>query len=295
MAALTTLPVWQKLCQHQKSMVSIHMRDLFAADKNRFDKYSLKLDDILFDFSKHRINDETLPLLTQLAREANIEGWRDRMFAGEKINITENRAVLHTALRNRSNTPVYVDGHDVMPDVNAVLAQMRAFSTKVRNGEWTGYTGKRITDIVNIGIGGSDLGPVMVCDALKPYASPELQVHFVSNIDGAHLMRALEKCNPETTLFIVASKTFTTQETMTNATSARTWFLASAIDNAYVAKHFVALSTNAKAVQDFGIDINNMFAFWDWVGGRYSLWSAIGLSIALYVGMDHFEALLTGA
>ena len=295
MAALTTLPVWQKLCQHQKSMVSIHMRDLFAADKNRFDKYSLKLDDILFDFSKHRINDETLPLLTQLAREANIEGWRDRMFAGEKINITENRAVLHTALRNRSNTPVYVDGHDVMPDVNAVLAQMRAFSTKVRNGEWTGYTGKRITDIVNIGIGGSDLGPVMVCDALKPYASPELQVHFVSNIDGAHLMRALEKCNPETTLFIVASKTFTTQETMTNATSARTWFLASAIVNAYVAKHFVALSTNAKAVQDFGIDINNMFAFWDWVGGRYSLWSAIGLSIALYVGMDHFEALLTGA
>lgn len=295
MAALTTLPVWQKLCQHQKSMVSIHMRDLFAADKTRFDKYSLKLDDILFDFSKHRINDETLPLLTQLAREANIEGWRDRMFAGEKINITENRAVLHTALRNRSNTPVYVDGHDVMPDVNAVLAQMRAFSTKVRNGEWTGYTGKRITDIVNIGIGGSDLGPVMVCDALKPYASPELQVHFVSNIDGAHLMRALEKCNPETTLFIVASKTFTTQETMTNATSARTWFLASAIDNAYVAKHFVALSTNAKAVQDFGIDINNMFAFWDWVGGRYSLWSAIGLSIALYVGMDHFEALLTGA
>ena len=295
MAALTTLPVWQKLCQHQKSMVSIHMRDLFATDKNRFDKYSLKLDDILFDFSKHRINDETLPLLTQLAREANIEGWRDRMFAGEKINITENRAVLHTALRNRSNTPVYVDGHDVMPDVNAVLAQMRAFSTKVRNGEWTGYTGKRITDIVNIGIGGSDLGPVMVCDALKPYASPELQVHFVSNIDGAHLMRALEKCNPETTLFIVASKTFTTQETMTNATSARTWFLASAIDNAYVAKHFVALSTNVKAVQDFGIDINNMFAFWDWVGGRYSLWSAIGLSIALYVGMDHFEALLTGA
>ncbi len=295
MAALTTLPVWQKLCQHQKSMVSIHMRDLFAADKTRFDKYSLKLDDILFDFSKHRINDETLPLLIQLAREANIEGWRDRMFAGEKINITENRAVLHTALRNRSNTPVYVDGHDVMPDVNAVLAQMRAFSTKVRNGEWTGYTGKRITDIVNIGIGGSDLGPVMVCDALKPYASPALQVHFVSNIDGAHLMRALEKCNPETTLFIVASKTFTTQETMTNATSARTWFLASANDNAHVAKHFVALSTNAKAVQDFGIDINNMFAFWDWVGGRYSLWSAIGLSIALYVGMDHFEDLLTGA
>ena len=295
MAALTTLPVWQKLCLHQKAIVATHMRDLFANDPSRFDKYSLKFTDILFDFSKHRINDETLPLLMQLAREANIENWRDRMFAGEKINITENRAVLHTALRNRSNTPVFVDGKDVMPEVNAVLAQMRQFSEKVRNGTWLGYTGKRITDIVNIGIGGSDLGPVMVCDALKPYASPELNVHFVSNIDGAHLIRALEKCNPETTLFIVASKTFTTQETMTNATSARTWFLAAAQENAHVAKHFVALSTNAKAVQEFGIDIDNMFAFWDWVGGRYSLWSAIGLSIALYVGMDNFEELLSGA
>jgi len=295
MAALTELPIWQKLCQHQKKIASTHMRDLFAADKNRFDKFSLKFDDILFDYSKHRITDETLPLLMQVAREADIEGWRDRMFAGEKINMTEDRAVLHTALRNRSNTPVMVDGKDVMPDVNAVLAQMRVFSDKVRHGEWKGYTGKRITDVVNIGIGGSDLGPVMVCDALKPYANPSLQVHFVSNIDGAHLMRALEKCNPETTLFIVASKTFTTQETMTNAISARTWFLASAKDNAHVAKHFVALSTNAKAVQDFGIDTANMFAFWDWVGGRYSLWSAIGLSIALYVGMDNFEALLSGA
>lgn len=290
-----TLPVWQKLCLHQQSIATTHMRELFAGDANRFNKYSLKFTDILFDFSKHRINDETLPLLMQLAREANIESWRDRMFAGEKINITENRAVLHTALRNRSNTPVLVDGKDVMPEVNAVLAQMRQFSDKVRNGTWLGYTGKRITDIVNIGIGGSDLGPVMVCDALKPYASPDLQVHFVSNIDGAHLMRALEKCNPETTLFIVASKTFTTQETMTNAMSARTWFLSAAQDDTHVAKHFVALSTNAKAVQEFGIDIANMFAFWDWVGGRYSLWSAIGLSIALYVGMDNFEALLTGA
>ncbi|MDZ4141424.1 MAG: glucose-6-phosphate isomerase [Methylotenera sp.] len=295
MATLTHHPVWQKLCQHQQTIVSTHMRDFFAADKNRFDKFSLKLDDILFDYSKHRINDETLPLLMQLAREANVEGWRNRMFAGEKINITENRAVLHTALRNRSNTPVMVDGKDVMPEVNAVLAQMRAFSDKVRSGDWLGYTGKRITDVVNIGIGGSDLGPVMVCDALKPYASPELQVHFVSNIDGAHLMRALEKCKPETTLFIVASKTFTTQETMTNALSARTWFLADANDDAHVAKHFVALSTNANAVQDFGIDTKNMFAFWDWVGGRYSLWSAIGLSIALYVGMDNFEKLLAGA
>lgn len=295
MATLHKLPVWKKLSQHQENIASIHMRDLFAADAKRFDKFSLKFADILFDYSKHRITDETLPLLFQLAREANIESWRDKMFAGEKINITENRAVLHTALRNRTNKPVFVDGHDVMPDVNAVLAQMREFSDKVRGGNWTGYTGKRITDIVNIGIGGSDLGPVMVCDALKPYASPDLNVHFVSNIDGAHLMRALNLCDPETTLFIVASKTFTTQETMTNARSARTWFLNAAKDNAHVAKHFVALSTNAKAVANFGIDTANMFAFWDWVGGRYSLWSAIGLSIALYVGMDNFEQLLTGA
>lgn len=295
MTTLTQFPTWQKLCAHQKTVAPLHMRDLFAADAKRFEHYSLKFVDILFDYSKHRITDETLPLLFQLAREAKIEQWRDAMFSGEKINITENRAVLHTALRNRSNTPVMVDGKDVMPDINAVLAQMREFSEKVRNGTWLGFTGKRITDIVNIGIGGSDLGPVMVCDALKPYASPALNIHFVSNIDGAHLMRALEKCNPETTLFIVASKTFTTQETMTNATSARTWFLESAKDSSHVAKHFVALSTNAKAVADFGIDTANMFAFWDWVGGRYSLWSAIGLSIALYVGMDNFEALLEGA
>ena len=295
MATLHKLPVWNKLSQHQENIASIHMRELFAADAKRFDKFSLKFADILFDYSKHRITEETLPMLFQLAREANIENWRDKMFAGEKINITEGRAVLHTALRNRANKPVQVDGHDVMPDVNAVLAQMREFSEKVRNGSWTGFTGKRITDIVNIGIGGSDLGPVMVCDALKPYASPDLNVHFVSNIDGAHLMRALNQCNPETTLFIVASKTFTTQETMTNARSARTWFLNTAKDNSHVAKHFVALSTNAKAVKDFGIDTANMFAFWDWVGGRYSLWSAIGLSIALYVGMDNFEDLLTGA
>lgn len=294
MATLTQHPVWQTLCQHQQIIAPTHMRDLFASDANRFSKFSFKFADLLFDFSKHLINDETLPLLVQMAREAKIESWRDRMFAGEKINITENRAVLHTALRNRANTPVMVDGHDVMPDVNAVLTQMRQFSDKVRNGSWVGYSGKRITDIVNIGIGGSDLGPVMVCDALKPYAGPDLEVHFVSNIDGAHLMRALNACNPETTLFIVASKTFTTQETMTNAHSARAWFLAAAKDDAHVAKHFVALSTNAKAVQDFGIDTANMFTFWDWVGGRYSLWSAIGLSIALYIGMDNFEDLLAG-
>jgi len=295
MTTLTQFPTWQKLCAHQKEIATLHMRDFFAADPKRFEHYSLHFGDILFDYSKHRINDETLSLLFQMAREAKIEQWRVAMFNGEKINTTENRAVLHTALRNRSNTPVIVDGKDVMPDINAVLAQMREFSENVRKGTWLGFTGKRITDIVNIGIGGSDLGPVMVCDALKPYASPELNIHFVSNIDGAHLMRALEKCKPETTLFIVASKTFTTQETMSNAMSARTWFLDSAKDSKHVAKHFVALSTNAKAVANFGIDTANMFAFWDWVGGRYSLWSAIGLSIALYVGMDNFESLLEGA
>lgn len=294
MTTLTQFPSWQKLCAHQKTVAPLHMRDLFAADPKRFEKFSLKFDDLLFDYSKHRITDETLPILLQMAREAKIEQWRDKMFSGEKINITENRAVLHTALRNRANTPVTVDGKDVMPDVNAVLAQMREFSDKVRSGTWLGYTGERITDIVNIGIGGSDLGPVMVCDALKPYALASLNVHFVSNIDGAHLMRALEVCKPESTLFIVASKTFTTQETMTNALSARTWFLESAQKTDHVAKHFVALSTNAKAVTEFGIDTKNMFTFWDWVGGRYSLWSAIGLSIALYVGMDNFEELLGG-
>lgn len=270
------------------------MRDLFAKDRDRFKKFSVQAEGLLLDYSKHRITEETLPLLFKLVREANVEQWRERLFNGEKINITENRAVLHVALRNRSNKGIYVDDLNVMPEVNRVLAQMRVFSEKIRSGEWKGYTGKRITDIVNIGIGGSDLGPVMVCDALKPYAKADLNVHFVSNIDGAHLQRALSVCNPETTLFIVASKTFTTQETMTNATSARTWFLQTAKENAHVAKHFVALSTNTKAVTAFGIDTANMFAFWDWVGGRYSLWSAIGLSIAIYIGMDNFEALLTG-
>lgn len=294
MAILTQHPSWKKLCKHQETISTLHMRSLFEADAKRFETFSLKLDDLLLDYSKHRITEETLSLLFQIAREAKIEEWRGRMFAGEKINITEDRAVLHIALRNRSNTPIYVNGHDVMPDVKGVLSQMRSFSEKVRSGDWKGYTGKAITDIINIGIGGSDLGPVMVCDALKPYARPDLNVHFVSNIDGAHLMRAFEKCNPETTLVIVASKTFTTQETMTNARSARTWFLKSAKNETHIAKHFVALSTNAKAVTEFGIDGANMFEFWDWVGGRYSLWSAIGLSIAIYVGMDHFEDLLAG-
>ena len=290
----TTCPVWQALSTHYQTISSTHMRDLFAAEPNRFETHSMQLGDILFDYSKHRTTQETLSLLFKLARDSKIEPWRDRMFAGEKINFTENRAVLHTALRNRSNTPVLVDGKDVMPDVKRVLLHMREFSNSVRCGKHVGYTGKRITDIVNIGIGGSDLGPVMVCNALKPYAQKGLNAHFVSNIDGAHLAQVLETCHPETTLFIVASKTFTTQETMTNAMSARLWFLTAAKEEIHIAKHFVALSTNAKAVSSFGIDARNMFEFWDWVGGRYSLWSAIGLSIALYVGMDNFEALLQG-
>ena len=291
----TTTPTWQALNSHYQAIFPLQMRDLFAEDAKRFDKFSLKINDFLLDYSKQRITEETLNLLFKLARECDIETWRERMFNGEKINFTEQRAVLHTALRNRSNKPVLVDGKDVMPEVNRVLAQMRKFSESVRKGDWKGYTGKRITDIVNIGIGGSDLGPVMVCTALQPYAQKDLNVHFVSNIDGTHLAQALEQCNPETTLFIVASKTFTTQETMTNARSARTWFMKTAKEPAHIAKHFVALSTNAMAVQEFGIDPSNMFEFWDWVGGRYSLWSAIGLSIALYIGMDNFEALLEGA
>ncbi len=291
----TVFPVWQQLIDHQQEVFPLHMRDLFAQDENRFKKFSLKCGDLLFDYSKHRITDKTLPLLFQLARDTNVEGWRERMFTGEKINFTEHRAALHTALRNRSNTPVLVDGKDVMPDVNRVLAQMRTFSERVRSGEWKGYTGKKIIDVVNIGIGGSDLGPAMVCTALKSFAQADLRRHFVSNIDGVHLAQVLEQCKPETTLFIVASKTFTTQETMTNAHSARTWFMQAAKDEAHIARHFVALSTNAKAVKDFGIDTVNMFEFWDWVGGRYSLWSAIGLSIAIYVGMDHFEEMLEGA
>lgn len=291
----TTFPVWQQLIDHQHEVFPLHMCDLFAQDENRFNKFSLKCGDLLFDYSKHRITEHTLPLLFQLARDADVEGWRERMFTGEKINFTEHCAVLHTALRNRSNTPVLVDGKDVMPDVNRVLAQMRVFTERVRSGEWKGYTGKKIINIVNIGIGGSDLGPAMVCTALKSFAQADLHRHFVSNIDGVHLAQVLEQCNPETTLFIVASKTFTTQETMTNARSARAWFMQAAKDETHIAKHFVALSTNAKAVKDFGIDIANMFEFWNWVGGRYSLWSAIGLSIALYVGMDHFEEVLDGA
>lgn len=291
----TQTPSWQALSQHYQEIFPQHMRDMFAEDAHRAEKLSLKLDDFLLDYSKQRITSKTLELLLQLARETDVENWRERMFTGEKINFTENRAVLHTALRNRSNTPVLVDGKDVMPEVNRVLKKMREFTEQVRAGKWQGYSGKRINTVVNIGIGGSDLGPVMVCNALKAFANPDLDVHFVSNIDGTHLAQTLQVCDPETTLFIVASKTFTTQETMTNARSARTWFLQHANDRQHIAKHFVALSTNAMAVEEFGIDPVNMFEFWDWVGGRYSLWSAIGLSIALYIGMDNFEQLLAGA
>ena len=295
MSALTESAAWKALNSHREALEGVHMRELFASDPNRFQNFSARFEDILLDYSKNIVTEETISLLLALAAQADVQGWARKTFAGEKINVTENRAVLHTALRNRAFTPVMVDGVDVMPEVKAVLEHMRAFSDSVRSGEWKGYTGKAITDIVNIGIGGSDLGPVMVTEALMPYGQAGLNLHFVSNIDGTHIAEALKVCSPETTLFIVASKTFTTQETITNAHTARDWFLRAAQDEAHIAKHFVALSTNAKEVAAFGIDTNNMFAFWDWVGGRYSLWSAIGLSIALYIGMDNFEALLTGA
>jgi glucose-6-phosphate isomerase len=295
MSTLTASRAWQALAQHHTDVRDLHMRHLFAQDPQRFERFSLRFDDILFDYSKNRITAQTLSLLLDLARQANLGARIDAMFSGQKINVTENRAVLHIALRNRSNHPIRVDGVDVMPEVNRVLAKMRAFCEAVRSGAWKGYTGKTITDVVNIGIGGSDLGPKMVTLALAYYAKPDLQLHFVSNVDGTDLAETLKRVHPETTLFLIASKTFTTQETMMNAHSARAWFLAVAKDETAVAKHFAALSTNIEKVRQFGIDPNNMFEFWDWVGGRYSLWSAIGLSIALAVGMDNFEALLAGA
>jgi glucose-6-phosphate isomerase len=290
----TQREAWKALAAHHKEIAPLHLRDLFKQDPQRFDKFSLRFNDILLDFSKNRITEKTMALLFDLARESDLKGWTEKMFTGQKINTTEDRAVLHVALRNRSNRPILVDGKDVMPEVNAVLAHMRQFSEAIRSGAWKGYTGKAITDVVNIGIGGSDLGPVMATEALRPYSKPGLRVHFVSNVDGTHIVETLKKCAPETTLFIVASKTFTTQETLTNAHTARDWFLKSAKDVAHVAKHFVALSTNEAEVTKFGIAKENMFAFWDWVGGRYSLWSAIGLSIAVFIGMDNFEEMLAG-
>jgi glucose-6-phosphate isomerase len=286
---------WRKLADHYKKMEPVLMKDLFAADPDRFNKFSFKFKNILVDCSKNRITSETLSLLTDLADEAGVKAAIESMFKGEKINTTENRAVLHIALRNRTNEPFLVDGEDVMPEVNAVLQKIKIFSGQIISGEWKGYTGKKITDIVNIGIGGSDLGPVMVTESLRPYARQGLSVHFVSNIDGTHITETLKSLDPEKTLFMVASKTFTTQETMTNAFSARDWFLDHAQKQAHVARHFVAISTNAEAVAAFGIDRDNMFIFWDWVGGRYSLWSAIGLSIACYIGFENFCELLQGA
>ncbi len=286
--------VADQLREHFLQTEKLHLRDLFAADPERFERLSLRVSDLFLDYSKNRVTDETLRLLYELARTADVEGWRERMFSGDKINNTEDRAVLHVALRNRSNQPVIVDGEDVMPEVNAVLARMGVFAAKVRNGEWLGYTGKMITDVVNIGIGGSDLGPRMVYQALQPYRHPRMKMHYMSNVDGAHVCDVLSGLNAETTLFIVASKTFTTQETMTNAHYARHWFLESASEGD-IPKHFVAVSTNTEAVSDFGIDPDNMFVFWGWVGGRYSFWSAIGLSVVLAVGIDHFIELLEGA
>ncbi|EOQ7550390.1 glucose-6-phosphate isomerase [Escherichia coli] len=291
----TQTAAWQALQKHFDEMKDVTIADLFAKDGDRFSKFSATFDDqMLVDYSKNRITEETLAKLQDLAKECDLAGAIKSMFSGEKINRTENRAVLHVALRNRSNTPILVDGKDVMPEVNAVLEKMKTFSEAIISGEWKGYTGKAITDVVNIGIGGSDLGPYMVTEALCPYKN-HLNMHFVSNVDGTHIAEVLKKVNPETTLFLVASKTFTTQETMTNAHSARDWFLKAAGDEKHVAKHFAALSTNAKAVGEFGIDTANMFEFWDWVGGRYSLWSAIGLSIVLSIGFDNFVELLSGA
>jgi glucose-6-phosphate isomerase len=298
MPDITLSPTWQALKEERKAWKTLHLRNLFARDKKRAERFSLQMDDLLLDYSKNLIRPQTMRLLLKLAREAGVETLRDAMFAGEKINLTEGRAVLHTALRNRSERPVLVEGHDVMPDVRAVLARMRAFADKVRGGKWKGYTGKPITDVVNIGIGGSDLGPAMVCLALKPYKGNtrgNIRAHFVSNVDPSHLVDTLEDLDPATTLFIVASKTFTTQETLLNAGAARAWLMRAAKDENAVARHFVAVSTNETAVRGFGIDTANMFGFWDWVGGRYSLWGAIGLPIALYIGMDEFEELLAGA
>ncbi len=295
MSSLTTSKAWTALQSHYDQTKNNSLRDAFKADINRFNKFSVNFNEILFDYSKNRITDQTLPLLIDLANHAGLNEKINALFSGEKINTTERRAVLHTALRNKSNVPVYVDGQDVMPEINQVLTKMRIFCSAVRSGEWKGYTGKAITDIVNIGIGGSGLGPKMVSTALAPYSSASLKVHYVSNIDQANIVETLKSLSAETTLFIIASKVFNTQETMMNASSAKKWFLDSAKDPLTIAKHFVAISTHAENVANFGIDTNNMFEFWDWVGGRYSLWSSVGLSIALYVGMDNFEELLQGA
>lgn len=296
-SSLIKTPAWMALLDHFERVKNIHMVDLFDQDPERFSRYSLKFNEMLLDYSKNRVTDVTMQLLFDLARQANVEEFRDRMFSGEKINNTEGRAVLHTALRNRSDKPVFVDDENVMPMVEEELAKMRVFSDKIRKGEWIGYAGLPITNIVNIGIGGSDLGPNMVCRALEPYSHKSLRVHFVSNVDSSHIEQMLSYLRPETTLFIIASKTFTTQETLTNAETAKQWFLEGAgrATEDDISQHFVAVSTNEEKVKKFGIDPKNMFRFWDWVGGRYSLWSAVGLSSIIYVGMDNFLKMLQGA
>ena len=293
--SLTNLPAWKDVQAHRAAWNNVHLRHLFKADPQRFDRYNLRLDDFLLDYSKNLINDETLALLKQLAIQANLPAWTESMFSGEKINSTESRAVLHVALRSDPGKPVIVDGQNVMPAIANVLEQMRVFSDSVRNGSWRGHTGKPITDVVSIGIGGSDLGPAMACRALKSFGSTQLRMHFVSNVDPNHIGDTLDDLDAETTLFIVSSKTFTTLETLANAKIARRWLMEKIGPEQAVAKHFVAVSTNEAAVRAFGIDPANMFAFWDWVGGRYSMWSAIGLPIALYIGMDRFEDMLAGA
>jgi glucose-6-phosphate isomerase len=291
----TTTPSWKALEQHFSEMKQVHMKTLFAGDAGRFNKFSIQSGDILFDYSKNIITDKTVELLLELAANCQLPTAICSMFDGERINENENRAVLHTALRNFSDKPVFTDGIDIMPGIQAVLAQMKTFCANIHSGQLKGYTGKKIKYIVNIGIGGSDLGPVMVTEALKPYWIEGIQTYFVSNVDGTHIAETLKKITADETLFLIASKTFTTQETMTNAHTARNWFLNIAKDEKYIARHFAALSTNKAQVEKFGIDAGNMFPFWDWVGGRYSLWSAIGLSIALTIGYDNFEALLKGA
>lgn len=295
MSKLTDSPPWLNLQAHYQDMRGLHMRDLFAADPQRFERFSLHLDDFLLDYSKNRITEETLTQLLELAAFCDLPGWIAKMFAGEKINHTEQRAVLHVALRNRSNRPIKVDGEDVMPQVNAMLDKMRRFSEAIRTRTWTGYTGQPITDVVNIGVGGSDLGPLMATEALRPYAIQDLRMHFVSNVDENHITDTLESLNAETTLFILVSKSFTTQDTLVNAETARDWFIKNCGDNTAIAKHFVAVSNNTAAATSFGINPDNIFKMWDWVGGRYSLWSAVGLSIAISIGMDNFEQLLQGA
>ncbi len=295
MTDLIESPAWLALKEHYNEIKDVHMRDMFKDEPNRFETFTASLNDILLDYSKNRITAETMQLLFDLARQGNVEEWRDKMVSGEVINSTEGRSVLHTALRNRSNKPVRVNGRNIMPKVKAVLAQVRDFSEQVRSGEWRGYNGERIKNIINIGIGGSDLGPHVICESMQPFAQRGLKAYFVSNADATHLVETLKCVEPENTLFVIASKTFTTQETMLNAFSARKWFLDRVGNEKAIEKHFVAVTTNIELATDFGINKASIFAFWDWVGGRYSLWSAIGLTIALYLGMDHFEALLEGA